>query len=172
LYSIILRFISNFFGNSALGHHHTDRICPQANVHRFSISLAAISKLCVPELRHEDKVAQYKVYSLRPSGTRNLCTLDLETHQPSIQRVQEVGVRSVDLSILLRYFSKISRRAALQCLRVLLHIPAVLVFNLGPDTGYFESPCGLIHSLHSKVTIALKIRSRPLPHPYLYVCLL
>jgi hypothetical protein len=51
------------------------------------------------ELRYKNKVAQNKIYSLRRSGNRNLCTLDLETHDPSIQRVQEVGRsdrRSVD----------------------------------------------------------------------------
>lgn len=75
----------------------------------------------------------------------------------------------MDLSILLRRFSKISRRDSVQCLAVLLQIPDVPASNLGPDTGYSEPPCGLLQSFHAKVTIAPQIRSRPLPHPYLYV---
>jgi len=70
------------------------------------------------------------------------------------------------------YFSKISRRAAVRCVPVLLQILDVPVSNLGPHTGYSESPCGLLQSLHANVTKAPQIRSRPLPHPYLYVSLL
>ena len=131
------------WGIESLG-RHVDRICSETNVHRFSKSQAAISKLHVVELRHEDRVPQYKIYSLRRSGTRNLYTTHLETHQPPIQRVQEVGRserRSVDLS---KTFSKISQRATLQCLPVLLHVPDAPVSNLGPHTGYSDSPCGLL----------------------------
>jgi len=70
-----------------------------------------------------------------------LCTPDLETHQPPIQRVQEVGrseLASVDPS---KSFPKTSWRAAVQCLLALIHIPDVPVSNLGRDTGYSESLC-------------------------------